>query len=333
MRYMVAWTLLAAAAVGCDVSGSPPSAERPVAAHSATPADGQPTATAPAVMAYVNGRPIMMTDLYDMLVRSHGLQAAYQLIADELVRQEAQRQNVVVYEDEVKAETDRIMEDLFGQIPHADQRERLLDQLLVQRGVSYKQWQMIMQRNALLRKLAEPRVSVTEEELAEEFGRQYGRKVQVRHIQTESLISAQKAMDELQAGADFAELAKEVSVNPSYADGGLLPPIGPDSRMVPPALREAALAMKHVGELAGPIQVETAFHILRLEKIIEPQDVDFSEVRDKLVELVRNRRLRVEQQKLLSELIAAAQDAGAIRYIDPVLAAEVRKAEEQAGGE
>ena len=119
-----------------------------------------------------------------------------------------------------------------------------------------------------------------------------------------------------------------MSINPSAADGGLLPPIGPDTRTVPPAIREAALAMTKVGQISDPIQVETAYHVLRLEKIHPPQDARFNDVKDALARDARARLLRAEQQKVLAELIQAARDAKSIQYVDPVLKAQVQAAQE-----
>jgi foldase protein PrsA len=327
MRYVFACVLFLGLILGCG-EGSRPflqtwSVTKPPVAAS------EPTSM-PAVMATVDGRPIYMSDLNDLLVRAHGVAMAYQLVAGEMVRQAAEANHLSATDREVQEEGDRTMAEMFGLVERGGQRERLLDEWLRQRGMSYKQWQMIMLRNVLLRKLVEPRVTVSDEDLAKEFGRQYGRKVQVRHIQTESLTSAQQALKKLEEGADFAELARQMSVNPSAAEGGLLPPIDQDSRTLPPALTEAALALKRVGETTDPIQVETAFHILKLEKIIEPQNVKFADVKDKLSQDVRRRRLRSESQKLLGELIKAAQDGHRIQYVDPVLKAQVQAAQEEA---
>jgi foldase protein PrsA len=280
-------------------------------------------------MAYVAGQPIYMSDLNDLLVRSYGLPMAYQLIASELVRQQAEAKGVTATDREVQEESDHTVAEMFSQADRSDQRERLLDELLRRRNMSYKQWQMIMLRNVLLRKLVEPRVTVTDEDVTKEFGIQYGQKVQVRHIQVMSLAAADDVRKQLKDGVDFAELARRVSVNPSAAEGGLLPPIGKDSTNLPTAIVEAAMSLKRVGQITDPIQVETAFHILKLEKIIEPQNVKFDDVKDKLAQDVRNRRLRIESQKLLQELIQAARDGKRIQYVDPVLKAQFQAALEQ----
>jgi parvulin-like peptidyl-prolyl isomerase len=331
MRCVLPMMLAACLLGGCGGEGpglipqswGPPSSRRPPPA----PPASQPASTEP-VMAYVAGQPIMMSELVDLLVRAHGVPVAYQLVADELVRQAATAKGLTVSDEEVQAESERTLQELFGTVERADQRERMLKELLDRRGVSPKQWQLVMRRNVLLSKLAEPRVTVTDQDLAEEFRLRYGRRVQVRHIQTTSLAAAQEVLKQLAEGADFAELARRLSVNPSSVEGGLLPPIGPDSRTVPPAIREAALAMTRVGQISAPIQVETAYHILRLEKIYPPQDVDFDKVKEDLARSAHARLLKAEQQKVLAELVQAARDSKSIQYVDPVLKAEVEAAEE-----
>ena len=325
MRQYLACILVACVVAGCQ-NGN---AVMPRAWMTPTAPTSRPT-PAPAVMAYVAGEPIYMSELQDLLVRAHGVPVAYELVANELVRQAAQAKGLTASDAEIQAESDRTLRELFPNAQQSDQRERLLGELLQRRGVSAKQWQLVMRRNGLLGKLAAPRVTVGEAEIAEEFRLQYGRKVEVRHIQTVSLASAQDVLKQLGKGADFAELARRVSVNPSSVEGGLLPPIGPDSRMVPPAIREAALAMTKVGQLSEPIQVETAYHVLRLEKIHPPANVKLSDVKDALARDARARLLRAEQQKVLAELIQATRNAKSIQYVDPVLKVQVEAAQEPA---
>jgi foldase protein PrsA len=190
-----------------------------------------------AVMATVAGQPIYMSDLHDLLVRGHGVSIAYQLIASELVRQAAEAEHVTASDREIQEESERAMAEVFGQVERGDQRERLLEEWLRQRGIPFKQWRMIMLRNVLLRKLVEPRVTVTDEELVKEFDRQYGRKVQVRHIQTDSLASAQQALKKLEEGADFADLARQMSVPPPLKVGCCRPSAGTAARCHPPSPR------------------------------------------------------------------------------------------------
>ena len=277
-----------------------------------------------AVMAYVNGRPVYMRRLHEMLVRSHGMEQGRQLIASELVAQAAEQQNLTASDEEIAAEHERTLERMFpDNVSGAEQRERLLEQLLVQKGVPREEWRMTMRRNVLLGKLAGPRAAVSETELRTQFEERYGRRFVVRHIQTASLGDAQNALEQLRKGADFAQLARRVSKSRSAETGGLLQPIGPKAPGLPPPLREAARSMKTAGEISEPIQVGTTYHVLHLERIIESQDVKFEDVKDTLAEAVRNDKLRALKPQILAELIRG----GRIEYVDPILKRKSKAAE------
>lgn len=296
------------------VSGSrsdPPVSQAPPAASEAMTTQPIPKE----VMAYVNGRAIYMDQLHEILIESYGLERARQLIASELVLRAAFDQNLTADAQEVAAEHQQTLDTMFPSPTEPDQRERLLDELLMRRDISRLNWDITMHRNVLLSKLALGRAGITDDELRKQFEEKYGPKVVVRHIQSASLDEAQKVMEKLHGGENFAELAKRVSKNRSGANGGLLPPIGSQAKDLPTVLRRAARAMKQSGEISEPIQVGTTFHILYLERFIESQDVQFEEVRDSLNSELRLRKLRAMKQQILAELI----DNADIKYVNPTL--------------
>jgi len=301
---------------------SPAPAPKPAAAPAPAPMP-RPPAMPPrsraggAVMAYVNDKPIYMKTLTGLLIDAYGLTVAQQLIANEIVRQEADRQKLDVTDGDVQAEHEKMLQGMFGTVESADQRQRLLSEVLKQRNVSRRQWDLTMWRNALLRKLAAKRITITEAELQEEFGRQHERKLEVRHIQTTNLADAQKVIRELAGGTDFVALVAKYSRGPSAQSAGLLAPFGHKDTGVPPALREAALAMRKVGQVSDPIQVGTAFHVIKLERIIEPKDVKFADVKAQLTESVRQRKIQAYQQDILQILLRGAE----VKYVDPALKA------------
>lgn len=271
------------------------------------------------VMALINGQPIYMETLCDLLVRSSGIEVARQLITNELVRQGAAEMNISVSDQEVSQQGDRTLETLFPEVTDTERRDRLLKQLLVSKGMSRKLWDMTMRRNALLRKLSARHVNVTDEQIQAEFEDRYTRKVQIRHIQAASGQEAQEILRALAGGEDFAKLAERVSKNPTARDGGLLPPLGPNTSQAPPPLRKAALAMEAVGQIAGPIQVGTSFHIIKLVKIIEPQNVKFEDVKDLLSEAIRQRQLDLAGQNTLRQILDKALENQQIKFVNPIL--------------
>jgi len=274
-------------------------------------------------MATVNGTPVYMDELTEVLVAGYGMPVAQQLIANELVRQEVARQKVVVTDADVAAEHDATLEGMFGTVSDPNQRHRLLEEMLRRNNVSRGQWELTMRRNAALAALAERRVIVDANDLRDEFARQYGQKRQVRDIQTASLADAQKVLRDLAAGADFKALVTKYSIGTigSPDEPGLLPPFAAGTPGMPPAVRQAAFAMRKVGEVSDPIQVGTAFHVVQLAAIVEPQDANFEAVKGRLLALVRQRRVRALQQDILRLLLAGAD----VRFVNPILKAQAEK--------
>jgi parvulin-like peptidyl-prolyl isomerase len=187
--------------------------------------------------------------------------------------------------------------------------------VLAQKEITRKQWFESIRVIVLLRKLAEPRVRISDAEMQDEFRRTYGGKVRIRHIETRSLQVAQGLVRRCRAGGPFAELARSVSLNPSARDGGLLPPFGASTTQVAPAIRDAALSMKTVGEVSDPIQVGTRYHVLKLEEIIPPKNVRFDEVKGEIAASLRARKTKAMQSQVMLEIYQAAD----IQWIDPIL--------------
>jgi parvulin-like peptidyl-prolyl isomerase len=144
--------------------------------------------------------------------------------------------------------------------------------------------------------------------------------VKIQHIQTATLADAQKVLKELASGAEFTALVNRYSIGPTADQAGLLEPFGSRDTGTPPALQQVALAMKAKGDVSDPIQIGTAFHILKLLDIIEPKNVKFEDVQARLTEAVRKRKVIALQQDLLQILIRG----GRIEYVNPILQSQVK---------
>ncbi len=266
-------------------------------------------------MATVNGRPIYMDALLRPLIQVHGPRLAKILIVQELVRQEARRQGVSVSEEEAFAEEARALKRIFGERTSPDQRQRMLDELLRRRGLTRELWRATMRQNALLRKMALPKLSVTDSMLKVEFARRYGEKVEISHIALPSLSEAEKIIRRLKAGEDFAELARKYSTNSATAaKGGHLPPFSREDGAVPQAIRDAAFALRP-GQVSGIVQAGTNFHVLKLHRRYPSSKVKFEAVKDSLRKEVMARL--VERMKV--EIIAQLSRSARIEYVNPVL--------------
>jgi parvulin-like peptidyl-prolyl isomerase len=91
---------------------------------------------------------------------------------------------------------------------------------------------------------------------------QYGEKVEVRHILTETEEEAQEAIDRIESGEEFAEVATDMSKDPGSApNGGELGPVTRGSTVE--EFEEAAFGAEQ-GELVGPVETEFGFHVLEV---------------------------------------------------------------------
>lgn len=125
--------------------------------------------------------------------------------------------------------------------------------------------------------------------------------VRASHILVETEDEARALIEQLAAGADFATLAREHSIDPASEQGGDLGYFTAEE-MVPP-FSEAAFAIEpgNVGE--EPVQTEFGWHVIRVEDRRTPEPPSLEEVRPQLEEQVRQRLI----QEIVAELRADAQ--------------------------
>jgi len=273
----------------------------------------------------VNGQPISREQFLRLLIAGRGQDVLDELVVLELARQAVREAGGDVTAADIQAEEDEALRRLLSQVPAADPAtvdpdaaRRLLDELLAARGMSREEYRLGLVRNACLRKLATARIRLTEQELRDEYRQAYGPRVQVRHIQLSSPADAERLQQALSGGADFADLARRYSANVVTAPGGgLLRPFSADDPEVPTLLRQTAFALA-VGQASSPIRLDNWYHVIRVERTLEPADVPFEQVRSDLESRLRARRLPVEMRAVSAELFARAR----LEITDPQLQAE-----------
>ncbi len=122
----------------------------------------------------------------------------------------------------------------------------------------------------------------------------------------EARALAQTLLERLENGEDFAELAAEYSDDPGSAgQGGDLGWIEPDVMM--PEFEDALYDLQ-TGEIAGPVETEFGWHLIRLDEIEAPRGQTFEEARAEILEEVREERaddLYIELSERLIDLVYA----------------------------
>ena len=307
--------MLAMAFTLSSCGGAPVAPARPDAL-AARPAPVAPAASAgEELAATVNGKPIRMAELRELLVKGRGAEAFAQLTVSAIVEQAAESEGVVVADADIEAETNETLREYVPSVEPA-QHETVLSRILAEAKLPRVYWDMTMRRNAILRKLAAKKLVITDKMLTAEYNRQYGEKVSIRHIQCASLADAQKMLDRIAKGEDFAQLARDFSINKQTApQGGLIPPFSRDDEAAALVIRDIAFGLAD-GKVSEIVQVDKHFHILKREKTIPPTEAPpFESVKEELRKRLAAANIRPMQTRLLRDLHNAAD----LRVIDPLL--------------
>ena len=131
------------------------------------------------------------------------------------------------------------------------------------------------------------------------------------HILVETEEEAVAVKAEIDAGADFAATAREKSTGPSGPNGGQLGWFGAGA-MVPSF--EAAVIALEVGEVSNPVQTQFGWHIIILNETRTPDAPTLEEVRDELLQNVRDTAV----EEYVASLTAEAQiDQSGAADVDP----------------
>lgn len=101
-----------------------------------------------------------------------------------------------------------------------------------------------------------------------------------RHILLKTKEEARDIIAELDAGADFAELAKEHSTGPSAAQGGDLGYFTAEQMV--PEFAQAAAALDPGSYSAEPTQTQFGWHVIKLEDRRQVPTPSFEEMEDQL---------------------------------------------------
>ena len=287
-------------------------------------------------IATVNGKLVTRQQLADECIARKGEEILETLVARELIAQGLQAAKKEVTAAEIDQEIDNVAMRVAG-----IGREAWLRTLAKERGISPVQYARDIIYPALaLRKLAAPRVQVTEKDRQNSFEAQYGEKLRVRIIMVDKLRAAQEIWEDVRKNpGGFEKLAQERSMDSgSRSLGGLL--AEPITRHAyPQHVADAAFYQlvdgdpkdkdpKHKpkdGDFTGPIQVaEATWVVIKREGLIPAQPVDpkSENVRKQVYDMIYEVKLKEAMNEVFVDLMRAAE-------IDNKLTGRVKAANEE----
>ncbi len=127
------------------------------------------------------------------------------------------------------------------------------------------------------------------------------REINTRHILMKSEEEAKQVKEKLQAGEDFAELAKKYSIDPNAKVTGGEVGFHPKGTLLP-EYEAAAFKLTKVGQTSGIVKTQFGYHIIRLEGAKPPAYVSFEEVKDFIKQQLMQERQKEVFEKYIEDL-------------------------------
>lgn len=273
------------------------------------------------IVATVNGRHISRKLLTDVLIRSHGAALLEQLLGLQTAWRAAADRGLTITEGDIHNERDQSLKRMAiaaGLTTNAtfdrEAAEQLLDAVLTQKNMSPDEFDIIVRRNAYLRKIVTSVQTVSVAGIRREHDRIHGEKVQIRHIQAASLPDINRSTERLRAGESFGEVAQRYSANRATArDQGLLDPFSRGNDDIPQVLRDAAFTLKP-GEVSAVLRVGEWYHVIKVEERIPADGIPFEAAREEAERSLRERLAEPAMYALFEKLFRSAtieiRDAG-----------------------
>jgi foldase protein PrsA len=252
----------------------------------------------PAV-AVVNGEKIKRSELYTIMYMQYGKEFLDDLIVERLILQEGKKRGISVSNEEIDAEIDIIV----GEYYMGNEENLKLD--LESRGIPMDFIRNNFRVNIMLEKIVTGDLEITETEAREYFEENredfdIPEQVRARHILVDTEEEALEIISRLENGEDFAGIAKESSKDTGSKEQGGDLGFFPRGEMVK-EFEETAFNLE-VGGRSAPVKTSYGYHVIEKLEHKEGREVTYEEVADKVKEAVKENKLPVLKQELISKL-------------------------------
>lgn len=265
---------------------SPPAERRPE--FISTVIDARPAAI-------INGRRVDWGEIKPLLTEAAGGTIIREYALDMRLKEELRDHGITITADFLASER-RLMLEMLHDDP--DQSIRLLRELRARQGLGSHRFESLLRRNASLRALVQDQVEITETQIGQMYDVVYGTRRQTRLMTLPTLREARDAIDRIEQGEFFGDVAVDVSTDASAARGGLLEPITLFDPSYPEALRRALWGLER-GDVSSPIMLDEQYAVIQFIAEFAGEDVALDDVRDEL-----ERRVRLNQERALMDRLA-----------------------------
>ncbi|MFD2444410.1 peptidylprolyl isomerase [Bacillus sp. CGMCC 1.16607] len=249
------------------------------------------------VVAKIGNESISKDELYTTLVEQYGADTLESLISKKVTQLEAKKQKVTISEKETDAEFQALIDSTGG--------EESFNLALEQNGVSKASMKQQIVDYLMTKKLLEPRIKITEDEMKtyfEENKETYAQKEQIKasHILVKDEATAKEVTAKLAAGGDFAKLAKEYSTDTSNADQGGDLGYFERGTMVT-EFDDVAFSLEK-NKISDPVKTKFGYHIIKVVDKKEAKEAVFADHKKEIKEAIFQEKMQTEYPTWLDEV-------------------------------
>jgi foldase protein PrsA len=247
-------------------------------------------------VASVDGESITKGELYDVMVKQYGQGSLSYLINNKIIEIAAGKENVKISDEDVDAEMKEFVEANGG--------EESFNYVLEQSGLTKKDIETEIVNYLKIVKLLESEVDITDEEMKTHFEENKDsynepEQVEASHILVENEETANKVKEKLEAGEDFAELAKEYSTDTSNAENGGELGYFSKGTMVE-EFEQIAFSM-NVGEISDPVKTDYGYHIISVTDKKEAKEANFEDHKEEIEQTLFDQEISTEYSTWITE--------------------------------
>ncbi|MDM5356708.1 peptidylprolyl isomerase [Peribacillus sp. ACCC06369] len=248
-------------------------------------------------MASIDGEKINKDELYDALVAGYGADTLDLLITNKLVELEAEKEGIKIKDEEIQKEIDTMVES-YGD-------EKALKEQLEASGSSMEALKKDIVVYLQTKKLIEPRITVTDDEISTYFEDNkdtfaQAEQVEASHILVEDEKTAKKVAKEIADGGDFAKLAAKYSTDTETADkGGSLGYFGKGDMV--DEFEDVAFDLD-IDKVSDPVKSDYGYHIIKVTGKKEAKKANLEDSKEVIKETLISERLQEEYPVWLAEV-------------------------------
>ncbi|HEY3375426.1 MAG TPA: peptidylprolyl isomerase [Candidatus Aquicultor sp.] len=280
------------------------------------------------VAATVNGKDIKIAEVDNRLAQMTGqpvsaltgqqgdqLKAQYrdkvldQMIDMEVLLSEADKRGLQATSKDI----DKKVKEILKTYNFKDQKA--LEDALKQQNLTFAQFKEQLTQSIRVEKLGDSltkSLKVSDKEITTYYNKNKTKfavkdQIHVAHILVQKEDQAAKVLKEIQAGGDFAKLAKQYSIDPGSKDNGGDLPLTDKEKFVA-EFSKAAWALKP-GQISGLVKTSYGYHII---KMIEKKDA-YQKTLDQAKKEIKNTLLAQKKQEIFAKWLADAKKKASIK--------------------